>query len=104
MQYRSRTDIIRGVLQAAHGGATKTRIMYGAFLSYAQVNEYLEFLMSKHLLVLDRTTGRYTQTQECMRFLHVYDKILELCSTTPVNGVATSDNSLLQPLEESSSS
>jgi len=37
MKYRSRTDIVGLILEAANGGATKTKIMYKAFLSYAQL-------------------------------------------------------------------
>ncbi len=89
MKYRSRTDIISGILQAAHGGATKTRIMYGAFLSYAQVQEYLAFLLSKGLLAHDSATGLYTQTEESLRFLHAYDGIREMCELAPSDGAAT---------------
>jgi predicted transcriptional regulator len=32
------------------GGATKTRIMYKAFLSYAQLKEYLTVLLENNLL------------------------------------------------------
>jgi predicted transcriptional regulator len=35
MKYRSRTEIVAMILDAANGGATKTKIMYKAFLSYA---------------------------------------------------------------------
>ena len=41
MKYRSRTDIVSQILEAANGGATKTKIMYEAYLSYAQPKEYL---------------------------------------------------------------
>jgi predicted transcriptional regulator len=40
MKYRSRTDIVAMILDAANGGATKTKIMYKAYLSYAQLEEY----------------------------------------------------------------
>ena len=42
MKYRSRTEIVSAMLRIANRGATKTRIMYGAYLSYAQVMEYPE--------------------------------------------------------------
>jgi predicted transcriptional regulator len=32
------------------GGATKTSIMYKSFLSYAQLKEYLSFLLEKRLI------------------------------------------------------
>ncbi|HSN96249.1 MAG TPA: winged helix-turn-helix domain-containing protein, partial [Nitrososphaeraceae archaeon] len=38
MKNRSRSDIIRMILESANGGAvTKTKIMYSAFLSYQQL-------------------------------------------------------------------
>jgi predicted transcriptional regulator len=39
MKYRSRTEIVAMILEAANGGATKTKIMYRAFLSYEQLKE-----------------------------------------------------------------
>jgi len=33
MKYRNRTEIVANILDAANGGATKTKIMYKAFLS-----------------------------------------------------------------------
>ena len=50
MKYRSRTDITVLILEAANGGATKTKIMYKSFLSYAQLKEYLLFLVEKGLV------------------------------------------------------
>jgi predicted transcriptional regulator len=50
MKYRSRTDIVSQILEAANGGATKTKIMYKAYLSYAQLKEYLSVLVENGLL------------------------------------------------------
>ena len=50
MKYRSRTEIVSMILEAANGGATKTKIMYKAFLSYAQLKEYLSVLIENNLL------------------------------------------------------
>lgn len=50
MKYRSRTDIVSQVLEAANGGATKTKIMYKAYLSYEQLKEYLMVLVQNDLL------------------------------------------------------
>jgi predicted transcriptional regulator len=38
------------ILESANGGATKTRIMYQAYLSYAQLREYLSTLTENDLL------------------------------------------------------
>ena len=40
MKYRSRTEIVAMILEAANGGATKTKIMYNAYLSYNQVRNF----------------------------------------------------------------
>ena len=45
MKYRSRTEIVSNILNAANGGTTKTKIMYRAFLSYTQLKEYLSVLI-----------------------------------------------------------
>lgn len=50
MKYRSRTDIVSQILEAANGGASKTKIMYKAYLSYAQLKEYLSVLVENGLL------------------------------------------------------
>jgi predicted transcriptional regulator len=80
MKYRSRTDIIAMILQSAMHGATKTRLMYSAYLSYAQVQEYLQFLKGRKLLLFQEETQEYKLTEEGLRFLTVYDQISEIVS------------------------
>lgn len=52
--YRERHEIIAGMLRTINnsgaGGASKTPIMYKSFLSYAQLKEYLLFLVDKGLV------------------------------------------------------
>ena len=50
MKYRSRTEIVCNILDATNGGATKTKIMYTAFLSYGQLKEYLSVLVENNLI------------------------------------------------------
>ena len=83
LKYRSRTDIIAMILRAAVNGATKTRIMYGAYLSYAQVKEYLSFLIEKNLISYEEGSGLYRLTENGMKLLRVYEGISEMIS---VNG------------------
>jgi predicted transcriptional regulator len=46
MKYSSRTDIVGLILEATNGGgATKTKIMYKSFVSFAQLKEYLMVLL-----------------------------------------------------------
>ena len=75
MKYRSRTDIIVMILRAAINGATKTRIMYGAYLSYAQVKEYLSFMIEKDLVRYEEGSGVYKLTQKGVQLLRVYEDI-----------------------------
>jgi predicted transcriptional regulator len=83
MKYRSRTDIIAMILRASNGGATKTRIMYGAYLSYAQVKEYLSFLLEKNLISYEEGTALYKLTPNGSKLLQVYEGISDMIS---VNG------------------
>jgi predicted transcriptional regulator len=76
LKYRSRTDIIHMILQAVpSNGATKTRIMYAAYLSYAQIKEYLVFLLSKDMLKYDKLTRIYSMTEKSVRFIQAYDRL-----------------------------
>ena len=59
MKYRSRTEIVGNILDATNGGATKTKIMYAAFLSYAQLKEYLSVLIENNLLEYSNGTQTY---------------------------------------------
>ena len=81
MKYRSRTEIAAMILQAARVGATKTKIMYKAYLSYAQVKEYLRFLQESNLIKYEEGTQIYKVTEKGRHFLQAYDEISDLIST-----------------------
>jgi predicted transcriptional regulator len=72
MKYRSRTDIVSQVLEAANGGSTKTKIMYKAYLSYAQLKEYLSILTEKGLLQYVEGEHIYKTTDKGNKFMRVY--------------------------------
>ena len=50
MIYRSRTEIVALILDSANGGATKSKIMYNAYLSYNQLKEYLTMLIDNEMI------------------------------------------------------
>ena len=77
MKYRSRTDITAQILEAANGGVTKTKIMYKAFLSYAQLKEYLTVLIENGLLEYIEGEQIYRTTEKGNRFLKIYNQICE---------------------------
>ena len=78
MKYRSRTDIVGLILEAANGGATKTKIMYKAFLSYAQLKEYLAVLIENGLIEYEDGRQLYRTTEKGIRLLRVYNQVGEL--------------------------
>ena len=84
MKYRSRTDIVSQILEAANGGATKTKIMYRAFRSYAQLREYLTVLIENGLLEYMEGAQMYKTTAKGLNFLKMHNEIGELLQTTPL--------------------
>ena len=85
MKYRSRTDIVGLILEAANGGgATKTRIMYKAFLSYAQLKEYLTVLLENGLIDCEEGRQFYRTTEKGIRFLQMYNQFDEMMSIESV--------------------
>jgi Predicted transcriptional regulator len=83
MKYRSRSDIAEMILDAANGGATKTKIMYKAFLSYAQLREYLSVLIENTLLEYLEGSQTYKTTEKGLNFLKMHNEIGELLQTSP---------------------
>jgi predicted transcriptional regulator len=84
MKYRSRTDIVALILEAANGGATKTKIMYKAFLSYAQLKEYLTVLLEKDVLEYEDETQLFRTTEKGLRLLQMYNQFDEMMSIANV--------------------
>jgi predicted transcriptional regulator len=79
MKYRSRFEIASSILNVAlEGNASKRRLMYAAFLSFARINEYLNFLTANGLIMSDKETRVYALTEKGMRFLHIYEDLSEL--------------------------
>jgi predicted transcriptional regulator len=81
MKYRSRTEIVSMILEAANGGATKTRIMYKAFLSYAQLREYLAVLIENNLMEYLEGIQGYKTTEKGLNLLRMHNEIRELLQT-----------------------
>ncbi len=84
MKYRSRTEIVSMILEAANGSATKTRIMYKAFLSYAQLREYLSVLIENNLLEYLEGSQTYKTTEKGFNLLKMHNEIGELLQTPKI--------------------
>ena len=85
MGNRSRTEIVAMILGAANGGGTaKTKIMYFAFLSYNQLNEYLSVLIENNLIEYLDGTKTFKTTEKGLNYLKMYNEIRQLLQTTTV--------------------
>jgi predicted transcriptional regulator len=80
MKYRSRTDISRDILEAANGGATKTKIMYKAYLSYQQLKEYLAMLSENGLIQQNSPEMTFSTTVKGLQYLKTYEQMSEISS------------------------
>ncbi|HEU5460662.1 MAG TPA: winged helix-turn-helix domain-containing protein [Nitrososphaeraceae archaeon] len=85
MKYRSRTEIVGNILDAANGGATKTKIMYIAFLSYGQLKEYLSLLIENNLIEYLDGTKTFKTTEKGLNLLKMHNEMGELLHTTVKN-------------------
>jgi len=81
MKYRSRTEIVSMILEAANGSATKTKIMYKAFLSYEQLREYLALLIENNLVEYLEGSQTYKTTEKGLNLLKMHNEIGELLRT-----------------------
>ena len=85
MGNRSRTEIVGNILDAANGGASKTKIMYTAFLSYNQLKDYISMLIENNLIEYLDGTHKFKTTEKGLIFLKMHNEIGELLQTTIEN-------------------
>lgn len=83
--HRSRTEIVIRILEIVSGsgsdGFTKYKIMYNAFLSYAQLKEYLTVLTDNDMLRYDLDSHTFKTTEKGRRFLDFYNQISDVLKT-----------------------
>jgi predicted transcriptional regulator len=82
MKYRNRTEIVGNILDAANGGATKTKIMYTAFLSYNQLKEYFSILIENNLIEYLDGTHKFKTTEKGLNLLKIHNEMAELLQQT----------------------
>jgi predicted transcriptional regulator len=78
LKYRSRADISSEILKIAERGVSKTRIMYGAYLSHRQVNDYLATLLHIALLEYEKHFRIYRTTAKGVQLCRAYEKVIDL--------------------------
>ena len=79
---RNRIEIIAQILEVVNedsdDGVTKTKIMYKAFLNYAQLKEYLTILTDNGLLSYDVGTHTFKTSKNALRFLKACNQLDQL--------------------------
>ncbi len=98
---RDKLCIIAEILEIAKEGTLKTQIMYKANLSFAQLNEYLKFMLKIKLMEKTSNKGKeiYIATNKGLDFLHRQCELNELLKDDdhhPRNGVKTPPQNLLR--------
>jgi predicted transcriptional regulator len=90
LKHRSVEEIAALILEAVvnTNRATQTIIMYKAYLTYAQLKQFLSSLSEKGLIEYQKEDRLYTITEKGMHFLHVYNRLNQL-QTTNVLGTKT---------------
>ncbi len=85
MKNRSRTEIISMILDAVSSGATKTKIMYKAYLSYAQLKDYIDFMEKNDLIKCEVGAQVYRITEKGIKLMRLCEEVG--CMISPKNYV-----------------
>ena len=97
---RDKLSIIAEILEIAKGGTLKTQIMYKANLSFAQLNDYLKFMLKTGLLNKFRGNGKdvYAATEKGLDFLQRHFELTEMLKENEncKNGVKVPPQNLLK--------
>jgi predicted transcriptional regulator len=78
--YRSREEIFASILSTAGSGETITRskIMFGSYLTYAQVVEYTKMLIQRGLLEYDAINRTFKTTPSGFTFIQLHNEISQM--------------------------
>ena len=79
MKYRSWSEIVGLLLDAANGGGvTKTKLMYKAYLSFNQLKEYLTLLVENALIEYEEGMRTYRTTEKGIRLLKIQSEMVAI--------------------------
>jgi predicted transcriptional regulator len=80
MAYRSREEIFASILSTAGSGAgvTRSKIMFGSYLTYAQVVEYSKILIERGLLEYDPLDRTFRTTPSGFTFIQLQNEINQM--------------------------
>jgi predicted transcriptional regulator len=81
MKYRSREELLWMIVRAAQKaeGVSRTCLMHDAYMSFMQIEPYLIFLSEvESLLTFDKINQLYFVTEKGLRFLQIYEEIIDM--------------------------
>jgi predicted transcriptional regulator len=97
---RDKLSIIAEILDIAKDGTLKTQIMYKANLSFAQLNDYVKFMLKISLLNKFRANGKdvYEATEKGLDYIQRHMELMELLQDNEKrkNGVKVPPQNLLK--------
>ena len=70
------------MLRSIKSGVPKTHIMYSAFISYKQLEDYLSILEERGLVNYEEYSRLFRITEKGVRYMNVYDELRELVPPT----------------------
>lgn len=99
---RDKLSIMAEILEISKEGTLKTQIMYRANLSFAQLNDYLKFMLKTGLLKKFRANGKdvYVATEKGVDFLQRHFELTELLTEeeNSKNGVKIPPHNLFKKI------
>ena len=80
MAYRSREEIFASILGTAGSGTgiTRSKIMFGSYLTYAQVVEYSKMLIERGLLEYDPINRTFKTTSSGFTFIQIHNEMNQM--------------------------
>ena len=78
---RSKEEIIASILHTSRQGTSKTGIMYVNYLSFSQLNKYLDFAL-KTKIIYQNGDGRYYTTAKGLEYLNCFLEVQNMENST----------------------
>ena len=71
---RSKDEILASILFTAKQGTSKTGIMYANYLSFSQLNKYINFAVKARIIYLNGD-GKYFTTPKGLEYLKCFEEV-----------------------------
>ena len=91
MANRTIMEVTAQILEIAKEGEIKTRIVYGAYMSWNQLKEYLSALTKGRLIEYIREEQKYRANKKGMEYLITRDKLNAMTSSVTITAAATKE-------------